>query len=179
MIERVDYVKKIISVILVILMCFAVSSCSSKDDKGETQTKEYKGSAPILGVQIAAGDNAGYKALTKDGTYMWTATDDEGNTEKYEHSGIFCLDDKNLCTLTRNETNGKISLNFVGSVSSHEVYCAPKDEIEDDRLKIYDEKYLITTSSKTITFPQDGAYYYVIKVNYTQGEVAYGFLLNE
>ncbi len=169
--------KKIVAVFLVIVICFSFISCSSKDEVATT--KEYLGSAPILGVQVRFGDNVGYQAFTKDGSYIWMVEDENGKKETYEHNGTFCLDDDNLCTLTREQTDGKITLNFAGKVLSHKVYCAPKDEIDNNKIKIYDDKYLITTTSKTITFTETGEYYYVVKVNYVQGEVAYGFLLTE
>ena len=169
--------KKLFALLFVFSICFSFASCSSKDE-GET-TKEYRPDIPIVKIRINVDDNAEYRALTRDGTYIWTEVDDNGEEKIFEYNGDFCLDDKNLCTFTREQTEGKITLNFAGSVISHKVYCAPKDEIESSKIKIYDEKYLVTTTSKTITFHESGEYYYVIKVNYTQGEVAYGFLLTE
>lgn len=175
--------KKIICFILVLSTCFALCSCSGiKENHNEKETatvEEHFERAPILGVQIENGENIGFYALTKNGTYSWTVTDKSGKTAHIEYDGYFCLDDKNLCTFTRDETNGKITLKFTGSVVDYKIYQAPREEIEKDKTKILNDKYLISASSKTITFPESGEYYYVVKVNYLQGEVPYGFLLAE
>lgn len=159
-------------------MCFAFVSCSAGDKKTETTT-EYRPSIPIVKARIDVDNNAEYRALTRDGTYIWTEKDDEGVEKTFEYNGPFCLDDENLCVFTRKQTGEKITPDFAGDIISGKVYCAPKDEIEDNKTKIYDEKYFVSSTFRTITLPETGEYYYVLKLKYAQGEVAYGFLLSE
>lgn len=174
--------KKIICLLLALSMVFALCSCGSKNENSNEETptvQEHYEYAPILGVEVDDGENIGFYALTKDGTYSWMVTDKSGKTTYLEYDGIFCLDDEHLCTFTRAQTGGKITLKFTGSVVDFQVYQASCDKIENDRTQIVDDKYLVEIPSKTIAFPASGEYYYVVKVNYLQGEVLYGFLLSE
>lgn len=169
--------KKIFSIFLAFAMCFSLVACSN--DKSETENNKRLNAAPILGVEIRDEESAGFYALTKNGTYTWTVTHENGETEQTIYDGYFCLESENLCTFTREETGGSITLKFTGSVLSYEIYCAEKAEIENDKTKIINEKYLVDKNSEKITFPESGEYYYVVNVNYDQGEVPYGFSLTE
>ncbi len=171
--------KKTICLLLCFAICFAFVSCSSDKKEEITEVEQHLSVAPILGVEVEEGDNVGFYALTKNGTYSWTATDENGKTAHTEYDGYFCLDVESLCTFTREQTGGKVTLQPTGSVVDYKTYQAPRAEIESDRTQIINEKYLISNNSPTITFPESGEYYYVVKVNYLQGEVLYGFLLAE
>ena len=161
-------------------MLFSLCACSSVDEEETTDSEAYLQSAPVLGAKIENEENVGFYALTKNGEYAWTLIDENGVETVYNHEGAFCLDfGDTLCTFTRKQTGGSVNLKFTGNVFSYKIYQAPREEIENDRSKIIDDKYLISTSDKTITFPESGEYYYVVNVNYIEGEVPYGFLLSE
>lgn len=161
-------------------MLFSLCACSSEEKTELPTENNYDDIAPVLGAEVENSENIGFYALTKNGTYSWEYIDKNGKKVYVEHDGYFCLDDtESLCTFTREQTGGSITLKFSGSVSDYKIYQAPCEEIENDKTKILDDKYLVSTSSKTITFPESGEYYYVVNVNYDQGEVPYGFLLAE
>ena len=170
--------KKLFALFLVLAISFSFVSCSS-ENKEEVTTKEYSPSIPIVTVGIEEDNNDEYRALTKDGSFVWTETYADGNEKTFEYNGEFCLDDENLCVFTRKQVGESIAPDIANSIISCKVYCAPKKEIEDNKIKIYDEKYLVSSNSKIISFPKTGEYYYVLKINYPQGEIAYGFLLAE
>lgn len=172
--------KKVISIFLAFSMCFLFFACSDGDAETPTSDgNEYLNSAPILGVEIKNENEAGFYALTKNGTYTWSVAHENGETEQTIYDGYFCLESESLCTFTRAQTGGSIKLKFTGDVESYKIYCAEKSEIEKDKKEIINEKYLFENTSDTIIFPERGEYYYVVNVIYTQGEVPYGFLLSE
>ncbi len=165
--------KKLFCVLFVFVL-ITLSACS-KVEEDASDVNAYN-TAPILGTLISENGEAGFYALTKDGTYTWETEDEDGNVTLKNYDGIFCLESDSLCKFTRSQTGGKITLKFTGSVESFEIFSAPKSEIEADKTKITDERYSLATNN-TITFPESGEYYYLIRVKYTQGEVNYGFLL--
>lgn len=172
--------KKFISVLLVIMMCFTCVSCAGNKSDEETTVDPSLLTAPILGVHIRNGDKAGFYALTKNGSYTWNVTYGNGKAEQKIYDGIFCLDSENLCTFTREDAGESIELKFTGDVESYEIYSAEKSELDsENKSEILDEKYLISENQSKITFPESGEYYYVVNVKYSQGEVPYGFIITE
>lgn len=169
--------KKVLSVLLALNFAFLFSSCGEKNLEDALETTSYYSSAPILGVQIVNDDEASFYALTKSGSYKWSITDKNGDVSETVKDGTFCLENKNLCTFTREQTGGSINLQFTGEVSSFSVYRAAKEEVASDKRSIISDEYKISENSKTIVFPVDGSYYYLVSVTYTQGEVQYGFSL--
>lgn len=163
---------------LALSLAFLFSSCGEKNPDEALETTVYYSNAPILGVQIVNEDEASFYALTKSGSYKWSVTDENGEASETVKNGTFCLENKNLCTFTREQTGGSISLQFTGDVSSFSVYRAAKEEVSSDKRKIISDEYKISENSKTIVFPEEGSYYYVVSVTYTQGEVQYGFSLD-
>ncbi|MBE6783327.1 MAG: hypothetical protein E7536_04885 [Ruminococcaceae bacterium] len=171
--------KKSICLLMAFIMCFSLASCSSKEEE-PTTTDQYLHVAPILGVKIETEDNAGFYALTKNGAYTWLETKETGEEKVWSHTGAFCLDmEDTLCKFTREQTGGKVTLQFTGNVADYKIYQAPCEEIESDKKQIIDEKYLIGSNSPTIVFPESGKYYYVVDVTYFEGQVPYGFMLAE
>lgn len=170
--------KRCASLLLIFILIFSLVACSNGDNK-ENEELEYLKSAPILGAQIENGENVGFYAFTKNGTYSWQFNKGNGETEHIEYDGIFCLDSDSLCTFTHSQTKGKINLSFTGNVESFKIYSAPKSEIDDDREKILSDEYKIQTIGSTIDLPESGEYYYVVDVKYTEGDVLYGFILTE
>ncbi len=170
--------KKFLSFLFAFCFVFLFSACAEKNPDETSETTAYYGNAPILGVQIVNDEEASFYALTKSGSYKWSVTDENGKTSEIVKDGTFCLENKNLCTFTRKQTGGSISLQFTGEVLSFSVYRAAKEEVQNDKTKILSDEYKISENSKTIVFPDDGSYYYVVSVTYTQGEVQYGFSLD-
>lgn len=172
--------KKIVSVLLVMLMCFSFAACSDNNPEEKITNDPSLSTAPILGVHIRNGDTAGFYALTKNGTYTWTVTYENGETEQIIYDGIFCLDAENICTFTREDAGESIELKFTGDVESYKIYSAEKSELDfENKSEIIGEKYLVSENTSRITFPESGEYYYVVDVKYAQGEVSYGFILAE
>lgn len=173
--------KKFISVLLAVIMCFALASCSGNGEETTTSdSSEDLNSVPILGVEIKNDDEAGFYALTKNGTFTWTVTHENGETEQRIYDGSFCLESENLCTFTREQTGGSVTLKFTGTVESYKIYSAEKSELDSkDKTEIISEKYLLSSDTSKITFPESGEYYYVVDVKYAQGDISYGFLLAE
>lgn len=174
--------KKFVLIVLSLFICVSFVACSNKAETTETsgEDKQYLEKAPVLGVEIKTEDSAGFYALTKNGEYTWKGTDSNGEECIWTYEGAFCLDfEETLCAFTREQTGGSIDLKLTGSVLSYEIYRAEKSEIENNKKQILDQKYLLQKDSGKITFPESGEYYYVVKVNYAQGEVPYGFMLAE
>lgn len=176
--------KKIISVLLVFILAFAMFGCSGNNTDTEQTTENIPANSlpPILGVHIVNGDMAGFYALTKSGTYSWIKEFDEnGEASEIEIAdGFFCLDMDNVCTFNREAAGESITLKFTGEVESYKIYSAETSEVaEKEKSEIIDEKYLVSTNTSKITFPESGEYYYVVDVKYKQGEVSYGFILAE
>ncbi len=172
--------KKVVSIFLVLLMCFACAACSG-DNTGEETTKDTSSSLPpILGVHIRNGDKAGFYALTKSSSYIWNAEyDDNGEMISCDVAeGIFCLDIENICTFTREDAGKSIELKFTGDVKSYKIYSAEKSELDTkEKSEIINEEYFVSENISKITFPESGEIYYVVDVKYAQGEISYGFLL--
>ena len=160
------------------MFTFLFVSCAQVDEE-PTEDTAYLRKAPILGLSISEGDNAGFFALTRDGTYSWKVIYPDATEEQIQYDGIFCLDNEALASFTRKETGMKAKLSFTGNVMTYSVYCAPAEEIESDKTKIKDDKYKLTPQSAEITFPESGKYYYLVDVMYAQGEVPYGFVITE
>ncbi len=173
--------KNFFSIVLALVMIFMLGACSDNQPEENPQnTAEFYALPPILGVHIRNGDKAGFYALTKNGTYTWSYTDEKGETVSKIADGIFCLDSEELCSFRKEDAGESIELKFTGNVESYKVYCAERSELEKgDKTAILDEKYLVSSDTSKITFPESGEYYYVVNVNYTEGELLYGFLLAE
>ncbi len=176
--------KKIISVLLVFVFVFAMFGCSGNNTDLEQSTSDIPENSlpPILGVHIVNGDTAGFYALTKSGTYTWAkGFDENGEASEIEISeGIFCLDDENLCAFNREDAGESIDLKFTGEVKSFKIYSAETSEFEEkEKTEIVDEKYLVSANQSKITFSESGEYYYVVDVKYKQGDISYGFILEE
>lgn len=174
--------KKIISVLLIFVFVFAMFGCSGNNTDPEQPTENIPENSlpPILGVHIVNGDMAGFYALTKSGTYSWSVTDKNGKTEYMEYDGFFCLDTENICSFNREEAGESIDLKFTGEVKSYKIYSAKaSDFAEKEKSEIIDDKYLVSTNQSKITFPESGEYYYVVDVKYKQGDISYGFILEE
>ncbi len=176
--------KKIISVLLIFMFVFAMFGCSGNNTDPEQSTTDIPENSlpPILGVHIVNGDTAGFYALTKSGTYSWTKEFDEnGESSLVEVSdGPFCLDMDNICIFNREDAGESIELKFTGEVKSFKIYSAETSEFEEkEKSEIIDEKYLVSTNTSKITFPESGEYYYIVDVKYKQGDISYGFILEE
>lgn len=174
--------KKILSLLIAFLMCFALSSCATQgaNPEQETETIPLASRPPILGVQIVNGDEAGFYALTKTGSYTWIKEFDKNGEATLTDiaDGIFCLDADDICTFTREYAGKSIVLQFTGDVEGYKIYSAEISSFnEENRADIIDEKYLVSENMPQIIFPEAGEYYYVVNVNYKQGEVSYGFIL--
>ncbi len=171
--------KKFFSVLLVVLLSFGLFSCANEGTETETEYDE-ENAIPILGVEIRNENEASFYALTRSTTYIWeTGCDEDGNII-YEtiHDGIFCLDMDDICTFTREQTGRSISLKFSGDLKEYKIYAAKTTDFGDkEKSEIINEKYLVGTNKNKIDFPENGEYYYVVDVEYLQGQISYGFIL--
>ncbi len=171
--------KKFLSVLLVFVLTFLLASCSAVNEENPTEDTAHLDVAPILGLTLTEGETAGFFALTKNGTYAWNAIYPDGTEALHQYDGMFCLDSENLVSFTRAQVGDKAKLTFTGNVMSYSVYCAPAEEIENDKTEIKDDKYKLTPQSSEITIAESGKYYYLVDVIYAQGEVCYGFAVTE
>lgn len=177
--------KRIISVLLVFVLAFAMFGCSGNSTSSEQETSDIPENSlpPILGVHIVNGDTAGFYALTKSGTYSWAKEFDEnGEASLVEVSdGPFCLDMDNICSFNREDAGESIDLKFTGEVESYKIYAAETSVFADkEKSEIISEEYLVvSTDPSKIVFPESGEYYYVVDVKYKQGDISYGFILEE
>lgn len=166
--------KRFFSVMVVFLIIFTCCSCAGGGKPEDTTADDSLNYPPILGVHIRNGDLAGFYALTKSGSYSWT--DSEGN--KILTDGNFCLDEENICTFNREDAGESIELRFTGEVVGYKIYSTEKSGSDiEDKSGIINEKYLVSENTPVITFPKTGEYYYVVDVNYAQGSISYGFVL--
>lgn len=125
---------------------------------------------PALVLETAQGETVSAVNATLGG-YVWRWLDDSGRERLSEEEAPCASDMKEITTIRRSSTEGKVRL----QISDGTLYLV---KIWADGAAM-EESEKVTVDSDTIVFPESGAHRYEVVVDYEGGRVYYAFMITD